>query len=185
MIRAIIILLCAVFLLPGCFDYKLKVGYLGFHRKIMLRDKPEELAKLEKGLLRAAPGPGAAVLQVLEPGTVLEPLRYAANFYQVKTPEGRQGWIYQSQVYRIPVYEAIYDLQYHSNDNQALTFTLPLLIILLCFLFLSEQPVHPDGAPAAPPAADPDKRRLLRGKGARKAAPALPRLQADIDLPGR
>jgi hypothetical protein len=130
-----VLLLCAVFLLPGCFDYKLKVGYLGFHRKLMLRDKPEELAKLEKGLLRAAPGPGARVLQVLEPGTVLEPLRYMANFYQVKTPEGRQGWIYQSQVYRIPVYEAIYDLQYHSNDNQALAVTLPLIIILLCFLF--------------------------------------------------
>lgn len=132
---AVIILLCAVFLLPGCFDYKLKVGYLGIHRKIMLRDKPEELKKLEMGQLRAAPAPGSAITEVLERGTVLEPLKYANNWYYVKTGAGRYGWIYQSQVYRIPVYEAIYDLQYRSSDNHALTLSLPLIIIFLCCLF--------------------------------------------------
>ncbi len=133
--RIVIVLIFAVFLLPGCFDYSLKVGYLGFHRKLMLRDKPEELAKLENGVLRAAPGPGGRVIGILDPGTVLEPLRYSANFYQVRTPDGRTGWIYQSQVYRVPVFEAIYNLQYHSIDNQALAITLPLLIIFLCFMF--------------------------------------------------
>ena len=130
-----IILLCATILLPGCFDYTLKVGYLGIHRKILLRDKPEELKKLDQGQLRASPGPGAAITQVLERGTVLEPVKYANNWYYVKTPEGRYGWIYQSQVYRVPVYEAIYDLQYRSSDNHALALTLPMIIILLCFLF--------------------------------------------------
>jgi len=101
----------------------------------MLRDNPGELMKLDQGLLRAAPGPGAAITQVLERGMALEPLKYANNWYYVKTPENRYGWIYQSQVYRVPVYEAIYDLQYRSSDNHALALTLPMIIILLCCMF--------------------------------------------------
>jgi uncharacterized protein YgiM (DUF1202 family) len=130
-----LVLLFALITSAGCFDYRLKVGYVGVHKKLLLMNDPEALAKLNQGRLRSSPSPSGAVIQVLEPGTKLVSLRYSSNWYNVKTDTGRTGWIYQSEVYRIPVYNAIYSLRYSSDDNHALIVTLPLLIILLCAMF--------------------------------------------------
>lgn len=133
----VLCLLCmtALPLVTGCFEYKLKVGYLAFHKKILLRNDPKALEKLEKGALRNAPSFNAGVRAYLEPGTVLDPLKYQSNWYYVKTPNNMQGWIFQSGVYRVPTVDPIYDLQYYSRDNHALIITVPVLIILLCSLF--------------------------------------------------
>jgi hypothetical protein len=134
-IAALSIACACLFSLTGCFEYRLRVGSLAVHKKIMLRNDKAALAKHERGVLRNAPSFSAGVSAYLEPGTELEPLRLASYWYYVKTPQGRQGWIYQSQVYRIPVAKPIYDLQYRSDDNHAIIASLPLVIIMVCSLF--------------------------------------------------
>ncbi len=123
--------------ISGCFDYTLRVGYMGLHKKLLLLDNPEEFKKLDSASLRSYPAPSAPVIRTLPGGTNLKPLQFKNNWYQVKTPEGQIGWVYQSQVYRIPVYNAIYNLQYSSNDNHALIITMPLIIILLSILLFA------------------------------------------------
>ncbi len=130
-----LILLGTVLLAGGCYDYKLKVGKAAFHKKYMLRKNPEALKKYDRGALRVSPVPGSKVILYLDPGTMLEPIKYSRNWYQAKTKEGRTGWIFQSDVYRVPVASAIYDRKYKSDDNHAIILTLPLIIIMLCSLF--------------------------------------------------
>lgn len=127
----------AVLFFSACFDYTLRVGYVGLHKKLLLMNNPEELQKLDCAHLRTTPSPGSAIIRILPSGTNLEPLKFANNWYQVKTTEGQIGWVYQSQVYRMPVYRTIYDLQYYSTDNHALIVTMPLIIILLSILLFA------------------------------------------------
>lgn len=133
-----IIALIFIFIgIAGCFDYTLKVGYVGLHKKVLLLHNPEEMNKLDTAQLRTYPAPSSPIIRTLPCGMSLEPLKFTNNWYQVKTPEGQIGWVYQSQVYRVPVYDAVYNLQYHSLDNHALIVTMPLIIILLSILLFA------------------------------------------------
>ncbi len=133
----VIAIIAVLFGNSGCFDYTLRVGYVGLHKRLALQNNPQELKKIDTAHLRSYPSPSSPILRILQSGTNLDPLKYTNNWYQVKTPDGQIGWVYQSQVYRVPVYHAIYDLQYHSVDNHALIVTMPLIIILLSILLFA------------------------------------------------
>ena len=132
----VILTLLVIFIFSGCFDYKLKVGKLAFHKSFMLRNDKEALQKFERGRLKRGKFLRGGIIEYLEPGTVLEPIKYEKSWYYVKTPKGNRGWILEGDVYRTPVYETIYDRSYRSQDNPALTVTLPLVVIIILIILM-------------------------------------------------
>ncbi len=128
----IVLLAFIIIGLNSCYDYTLQVGSLALHKKMLYKNNPKKLKKYITAKLRYRPDRWSKYKLILKQGTIVKPLKYIKNWYLVKTDANVTGWVFHGEVTRVPIYKAVYDFNYRSDDNHALIITLPLIIILLC-----------------------------------------------------